>query len=399
MASKKSLSPTLGISIVGVQSALIFLVALNLRPALASVGPLLPQIGTALALSKTAQGMLGSIPLVAFALVSPLVYLCARRIGVETSILVSLLLLMLGIAVRSYAGSAGMWVGTALVGCAIAVGNVLVPVLVKRDYSRSVSFATGMYSACINIGAASASVVSVLLAAKFGWSNALAVWGLLVALAALLWAPRARRHQLYPKPMSNTDAPKRSIWKEPTAWLVTAFMGLQSSTFYFFATWLPTIDVSHGATSAQSGWHLFIYQIIGIVSALLIPRLMGRSGNQVVACLVASVPVLAGIMGIWLAPGLIVFWAVLAGLGSGASLAVALTLISMRGGDHGSTTQLSGMAQSIGYLFAALAPTLAGALTGLTGNWSAALVMMAVFAALQALLCFKVGSAPSLGSH
>src|SRR5690625_7449406 len=149
--------------------ALVFLVALNLRPALTSVGPLLPRIGEDLGLNEGMLGLLAALPLLAFALISPLVQHPARRFGMERSLLAALLLLAAGTVIRSYTGNAGLWAGTMIVGCAIAVGNVLVPTLVKRDYAGHVSLATGIYSACITVAASIASVVAVPLAGSYGW--------------------------------------------------------------------------------------------------------------------------------------------------------------------------------------------------------------------------------------
>lgn len=372
--------------------ALVFLIALNLRPALTSVGPLLPQIGRDESLSEATQGLLGSLPLLAFAAVSPLVHHMSRRLGMERSILLALLVLAGGIVARSYTGHAGLWVGTVVIGSAIAVGNVLVPTLVKRDYSSGISRATGIYSACITVGAAVASAVAVPMADGVGWRGALAFWAIPVVAVAVVWAPRAFRS----RPWSGTAAShpagaSTSVWRQPTAWLVTAFMGLQSTSFYVLVTWLPTIGVSAGLSERQAGWHLFAFQIVGIFSALTIPRLMRNPESQVAAGVVSSAPLLAGTLGLLLLPQFALLWAIVAGVGSGASLVVALSLISLRGRTTHETTQLSGMAQSLGYLFAALGPVLAGFLAQLTESWQAPLLFVCLLTAAQVAISFPAG--------
>ena len=176
---------------VTVWLALIYLVALNLRPAITAVGPLLPQLGVELGLGETAQGFLGTIPLLAFAVISPLVHRFSSRLGMERAIIIALTLLALGSVIRSYLGIGGLWLGTIVIGCAIGVGNVLVPAIIKRDFSASISRATGAYSACITIGAALASAVAVPLSNSIGWQGALAIWATPVVIVGLLWLPRS----------------------------------------------------------------------------------------------------------------------------------------------------------------------------------------------------------------
>lgn len=372
--------------------ALVFLVALNLRPALTSVGPLLPQVGPELGLSETAEGLLGALPLLAFAGVSPLVHHLSGRLGVERSVLGALLVLAVGAVVRSYAGAGGLWAGTLLVGSAIAVGNVLVPAIVKRDYPRHVSRATSVYSSCITGAASVSSAVAVPLSHVAGWRGALAFWALPPAVVAVAWTTRVRHPPTGGvADGASADEPTGSVWRSPTAWLVTAFMGLQSTTYYTMITWLPTIEVSTGTSARTAGVHLFAYQLVGIGSALAIPRLMRRPDSQVAAAVTASVPMILSATGLALAPGAAVAWALLAGVGSGASLVVALTLIALRGRTHRETTRLSGMAQSVGYLLATFGPLLAGLLGDLTAGWSATLGLIAGLAVLQLLVGTRAG--------
>lgn len=371
--------------------ALVFLVALNLRPALTSVGPLLPQIGDEVGLNEGMQGLLGALPLLAFALISPLVQHPARRFGMERSLLAALIFLAVGAVIRSYTGNGGLWVGTMILGCAIAVGNVLVPTIVKRDYAGQVSLATGVYSACITVGASIASAVAVPLSNSAGWRGSLAFWAIPALIVAVLWTSRVRPGGQAQVAAVTAEHPVVSVWKQRTAWLVTAFMGLQSTTFYVMVTWLPTIETSAGISAEQAGIHLFLYQLVGVAAGLAIPRLMRDPHNLTAAAITASVPMAIGLAGLLLAPTLSVVWVVIAGLGSGASLVVALTLISLRGRSHQETTQLSGMAQSLGYLFAAIGPVIAGYLTELTGTWHASLIVIGGLAIIQILIAVPAG--------
>lgn len=256
--------------------ALVFLVALNLRPALTSVGPLLPQIGEELRLVEGAQGMLGALPLLAFALISPLVHHPARRFGMDRTLLAALVFLTIGVVARSFTGDAGLWVGTVVIGAAIAVGNVLVPTIVKRDYRNHISLATGVYSACIMVATAVASAVAAPMSTGAGWRGALAFWAIPVAIVTLLWIPRATAGTATPASIGAPGPASVSVWRQGAAWLVTAFMGLKSLTFYTMVTWLPTIETASGISAEQAGFHLFLYQIVSVASGLAIPRLMRR---------------------------------------------------------------------------------------------------------------------------
>ncbi|WP_229074658.1 MFS transporter [Actinoplanes sp. DH11] len=363
-------------------TALVFLVAMCLRPAITTVGPLLPQISADERLGETAQGLLGALPLLAFAAVSPQVHRLARRLGTDRAVLVALVVLAAGGVLRSYTGIVGLWAGTVVIGCAIAVGNVLAPVIVKRDYAANVSRATGVYTACMTLAAGTASALAVPIAGLADWRLALSVWSVLALLVATAWLPRS---QVTPQPLAAPAPGTRvqvSVWRQPYAWVLTAFMGLQSTTFYVLVTWLPTIEIDAGVSDRAAGLHLFLFQALGIVGGLAIPSLLRDPRHRSTGAVVASLPVLVAVVGLLAAPGLAVLWAIVGGLGQGAALVAALTLVSMGGRDHAETTRLSGMA-SLGYLLAACGPFLTGVLAERTGGWTASLVLAAGFALVQ----------------
>ncbi|HEY3562345.1 MAG TPA: MFS transporter, partial [Kribbella sp.] len=338
------------------------------------------------------QGLLGTLPLLAFAVASPLVHLASRRFGMERAVFVSLLVLAGGSALRPYTGQAGLWIGTAVVGGAIAVGNVLVPVIIKRDYAGNVSRATGIYTAFITGGAAIASILAVPIADAVDWRLSLAIWGALALVVAVVWLPRTLAPEPMPAATTEDGTPSVSVWRQPMAWLVTGFMGLQSTSFYLFVNWLPTIEISTGGVSERAtGVHLFVFQVFGLIGGLSIPFLLKHPTNQRAGLMTASTPILVALLGLLLAPHLAIVWAVVGGLGQGAGLVAALSLISLRGRGHHETTQLSGMAQAVGYTLAAAGPVVAGYLTQVTGGWSTTLVVFAVLAATQVTVGFVAG--------
>ncbi len=372
-------------------TATAFVVALSLRPALTAVGPVLPRIGADEHLGEGVLGLLGTLPLLAFAAASPLVHFASRRLGPERTVFLSLVVLAVSTALRPYTGVPGLWIGTVVIGAAIAVGNVLVPVILKRDYPAHVSRATGVYSAFITGGAAVASLVAVPIANAVDWRLSLAVWGGLAILVAVVWLPRTISPDAVPAPADAGDTPPVTVWRQPMAWLVTFYMGLQSTSFYLLVNWLPTIEVSNGFSEQTAGVHIFLFQCFGLIGGLSIPWLMKHPTNQRAGTMTASLPILISLLGLLLAPGLALFWAMLAGLGQGAALVAALTLIGIRGRDHHETTQLSGMAQAVGYLLAATGPVVAGFLAQHTGSWDATLIVFATLAGVQLILGFAVG--------
>ncbi|GAA4775352.1 MFS transporter [Microbacterium gilvum] len=365
-------------------AALVFLVAMCLRPALTSFGPVLPLVGADLGLGESALGLVGALPLLAFAAVSPLVHRVSTRLGEERTILAALLVLTAAIVLRSYGAEPGLWTGTFAIGIAIGVGNVLVPVLVKRDYAAHVSRATGLYTAFLAFAAGVASAASAPLAAAVDWRFALLAPGVLSLVAAIAWMWRVRRPApAVPAAPGAMPHAGGSVWTWPTAWLVTAFMGLQSTAFYVLVTWLPTIETARGTSSSAAGVHLSVMVWVGILGSLAVPRFLRPGRDHRAGMAVAAVPMIVAAAGLLAAPGLALVWAAVAGFGQGASLTAALTMVSTKARSHAEAARLSGMAQTVGYLLAAAGPVAAGALAEVTGEWAWTLVLLVVLGVAQ----------------
>ncbi len=368
----------------------VLVVAANLRAAITSVGPVLEPLAAETGLSETQLGLLGAIPLLAFAVVSPLVHALASRIGRERAVAVALFALALATVMRSLPGVPGaLWIGTVLIGAAIAVGNVLVPAIVKADFPGRVAQATGAYSAVLSGFAAIASGLALPIAHAAGWRVALGVWGLLSLVALLVWLPRLRgssaRLEVAPA------RPAGSMWTSSVAWQVAIYMGAQSTGFYLLVNWLPTIERGIGVDPIVAGWHLFAFQAIGIGAGLGITALLhGRADLRLAASGVGALLVV-GLLGLLLAPGVALLWVLLCGLSCGSSIVIALTLIALRGRTPADAARLSGMAQGVGYLLAAVGPLGAGALLEAVGDWRAVVVAAACMAAAQGAVGLLAG--------
>lgn len=374
----------------------VLLVAANLRAVLTAVGPVLPEIGADREMSPTELGMLVSLPILAFAVVSPMVHAVARRHGVERTVLVALLVLLAGTLVRSLPIGFSLWVGTAVIGAGIAVGNVLLPVVVRQDFPDRVPAVTGYYIAAQSVVAGLASGLAVPLTAVTGsWEIAIGLWVLLIAFALGTWLARMGRREEPVAELSMTvkqvsdGAP--AVWRSGLAWQVAAYFGLQSTAFYVLVNWLPTVEQDLGVSPTRAGWHLSVFLAGGIVANLATPLLIRLGGDQRIAAVTTPTLTIVAALGLIALPGLVALWVTLAGMAVGGSMVVALSLISFRSGDATAGSRLSSMVQSVGYLGVALGLVVAGAIRDLTGPGKHLMVYVAVVAILQLVVGLGVG--------
>lgn len=360
----------------------VVLVAASLRPAITSVGPLLADISADTGIPLVALGLISSVPLVTWALVSPFAHDLSRRFGLSRTMSAALVVLFIGTILRSLPGApAWLWVGTLFIGAALAIGNVLMPAAIKRDFPTRVPLMMGVYSALFGLAGAIASGVAVPIAhapvsdGTFGWAGALLVIGAVLVPPALLVWWWATRRDAPPAGQPRTHA-RTAVWRDRVAWTVAGYMGMQASTFFILVTWIPTISTSSGRSAATGGIDVMIYQIFSIVGSLALPLVLRGAANRWVP---AALPVLglAGIAGLAFAPDAIVVWVSLLGAFSGASLGMSLTLMAQRARDTDAATALSGMSQAVGYAITAVGPVVFGALFAATGAWFLPLAFLA----------------------
>jgi CP family cyanate transporter-like MFS transporter len=356
----------------------ILLLAANLRAALTGVAPLIGQIRTDTGVSNGVAGLLTALPLVAFGVLSPLAPVLARRIGIERALFASLFVLAAGILLRSAGSVAALFLGTAVLGAAIAAGNVLLPSLVKQEFPERTGLMTSAYSTTMGVAAALAAGASAPVAygLGLGWRASLALWALLALTAIIVWIPLVRGAR-----PSDAFAPASrravSLWRSSLAWQVTIFMGLQSLVYYVTLTWLPEILRDEGLSASRAGWMLALAQAVGIATMFLAPMIASSRPSQ--RRVVAAAVILngGGTLGLLVAGGTApALWVVLLGLGQGACFSLALTFFALRAPNSEHAAALSGMAQSVGYLLAASGPSLFGALRDATGDWNIPLALL-----------------------
>jgi CP family cyanate transporter-like MFS transporter len=377
----------------------ILIVTLNLRGAITSVGPLLQEIQSQFGLGGAAAGLLTSLPLFAFGLLSPYAASLARKLGMEKAIFVSLLLLGAGLGLRYIDGTAWLYLGTAFIGCGIAFNNVLLPGLLRRDFPAQLTLVTALFTMVLVTCGGLGSGIAIPMAEWGGWRFSLAWWLIPALLAALLWIPQLRASS---RPVAASHRPVR-MWNKSLAWQVSLFMGFQSTAFYVMIAWFPSMMQDlEGVSAKRSGTILFIYQIMVLVSVMVTPLFIQRLRDQRWIGPALSSMILLAYLGLYLHPQGALPWMILMGMGAGGSLVLAITLFSLRTGTADDSVALSGMAQSIGYTMAAVVPIVIGFLHDLTQGWEWPLLLMIVLAFLQLMtgylsgrqLTIRAGSAP-----
>ncbi|MFD2090027.1 MFS transporter [Blastococcus deserti] len=344
-----------------------------------AVAPVVGELRADTGLSSALAGLLTTLPVLSFGAFAPFAPRLARRIGLETAVALSLVLLAAGIGLRILSPVALLFAGSLIAGAAIALANVLLPAYVKREFRRP-GPVMGLYSASLNVGAAAGAAATVPLAAALGvdWRTALGLW-LVLALAALaLWLPVAGtgRASRTSEPMPAGQG-SWSLLRQPLARWVTAYLGLQSVQFYSLGAWLPTLLADAGVPVREGGLLLGLCNVVGAAAALLAPAQAGRMITQRPLVLAVGVAYLVGLGGLLVAPadGTLV-WVVAFGLAQGGGFALALTLVVLRSPTPLVAARLGGVAQCVGYLLAAFGPLVLGALYDATGGWTWPLALL-----------------------
>jgi len=360
----------------------IVLVAFNLRPAITSVGPLVGIIQEDVGLAHWSAGLLMSIPLISFAVMSSLVPRIAARLSNEKTLLLGLVILLVGICIRSISMTLFIFVGTLLIGVGIAIGNVLLPVVVKEKFPQKFGLMTSIYSTSMGLFASLASGISIPLAhgLKLGWDGALIVWGIPTIIAIVVWILLIRLNPAKDNAVKSVRISAKQIWRSPLAWKIALFMGFQSSLFYITMSWLPEILYNYGISRGTAGWLLSFTQIVGVPVSFLVPILAGRLRSQVWIAFALGMCSIVGYGGLWMGSSypMMILSIILIGIALGGNFPLALSYIGIRARNGNQAAELSGMAQSTGYMLAAIGPILIGYLYDMTQVWTIPLITLIV---------------------
>ncbi len=348
----------------------IVFISINLRTSIASVGPLIPFIREDLGISNGLAGFLTTLSLITFALFSLFAPRIGKHLGHGRAIFLGLLILLLGVVIRVLGGVELLFIGTAFTGIGIVIANVLMIPFFKAKIPEKLGLMTAILSTGMSLFAAIASGISVPLALDLGlgWRGSLAFWAVFMLIALVLWIP-----QLNPRPTAAQRSifPGKNVWKSRLAWQVTLFMGAQSVMYFTMVTWLPDMLIAKGMSPTDAGLALSYMQLISLIGTFFAPGLLMKLRQQSGVIAWVAVGYFCGFTMLFSLQSPVIFLALtIIGIGSGASLSIAYTLISLRTAEDQTTARLSGMVQSAGYVLAALGPLLFGISLDLIGNWN-----------------------------
>ncbi|THA78760.1 MFS transporter [Streptomyces sp. A0592] len=368
----------------------IVLAALNLRPAITSLGALFEETRTGLGMSGTVAGLITSVPALCFAVFGVTAPRLSRRFGPVAVVCAGMAAVAAGLLIRPLAsGAAGFLAASALSLAGIALTNVLLPVIVKRYFPDRVGTMTGLYSMALAAGTSLAAAATVPLTGALGgsWRTGLLVWASLAVAAVLLWLPIARAARRADRAQaaaagSGTSAAVRAdagprVGRSRTAWALACYFGLQATGAYITMGWLPQIFRDAGVSASTAGVLLAVTMVMGVPLAFVIPGLAGRMKNQGAIAVTLGVFGLTGYLGLYFAPAAGAWaWALLLGV-SNCAFPLVITMIGLRAKSPAGVVRLSAFAQSTGYLISIPGPLVIGTLYQHSGGWDLPLALMA----------------------
>ena len=382
----------------------LVLVALNLRPAVTSVGPVLAEARAGLAMSAAAAGLLASVPVVCFALVGAAAPRLARRFPPTAVVAAATVVTAVGLTARAIAPAAAPFLAlTALALAGTAVVNVLLPGIVREYFPDRIGVMTGLYTMALNLGATAAAAVTVPVAREFGgWRVGLGMWALVAALAVAPWLllVLARRRAAPPGAAAPPAVPV-AFRRDRTAWALAVYFGLQATAAYIMIGWLPQMLRDAGVPPVTAGLLFAVTAVLGIPLSFVLSAVAGRLRSQSGLAAALGLAGIAGYVGLFAVPAAAPWlWALLLGVAN-CSFPLALTMIGLRGRDGATVVRLSGFAQSTGYLLSIPGPVLVGVLYQHTGGWRAPLALLMALMVAQVCAGWLAGRDPeaSVRSH
>jgi len=365
------------------------LAATNMRLPITMMPGLISALKQTLGLPSSMAGFITTIPLLTFAIMSPIIARLGHRFGNELIIYLMLIVLATGSYLRVVPSMMLLFIGTLLVGIGVDGGNVLIPAIIKDNFPKRIELATSSYTLSMVFVGSLGTGLSGLMAAHWSLTSSMAILSVIGLVNLIVWIPNLKYNHRAPlmTKASNQRDKRPSVWRLPLAWIVTAFFGLQALVYYSLLTWLPTIFMARGFSVVVAGNLVTIMQLSGLPMSFLVPATSGKKAGVVTMIIVIGVGFMAGAAGILLPGlsfGLAVILCVLLGLGSGAAFSLAVVFFTQKTTNGFETADLSGMAQSAGYLLAAFGPVIFGWLGSHVG-WGLVLWLAIGFSALLTL--------------
>jgi MFS transporter, CP family, cyanate transporter len=375
----------------------IALLAFNLRTAVSSISPVVTFIQKEIPLPIVTIGLIGIAAPLSFALATSLSYRPARRYGVEKTLMITIVMIILGHALRALAwDSTSLFAGSLLSLLGMGIGNVLMPVMVRKYFPNRVGLVSSFYITLTALSATLGSFVAVPVAEAFGWRFSLGQWAIFSVLAAIPLI--ALLGNSTPEKQPEDQDGKRAIWRSPTAWAIAGMQGMTSVFGYVSFAWLPLLLIEHnGVSVAQGGLLLSLFAIMGLPTSLLVPMLAAKypASHTYITLFSGSMGV-AGTLGILFGTNQMLWlFVILAGLGP-SMFPLALTLFNLRAKKRSTVLAVSAFGQGISYSTATISVFTVGVLRELTGGWEAALWLMFGFALLAIPVAIQISKGKNI---
>jgi len=375
----------------------ILLLAINMRAPIIGFGAVAKLVQQDLGLTTKTIGLIGTIPVMAFASSSFVAPMLSRRIGLENTLILATSLLAIGIFVRVAHPQLGfLLVGTVLLSLAISLGNVLIPAVIKKYTPNRIGLVMGSYSMFLSVFAGFASGIAMWLVSLSNWHFALGVWGWVSVAAVAAWLMVAHLRlrqkisthdaQVINQAVAEAGQPSRkSVWKIPMAWWISAFMGLQSLLYYTLASFLPSLLIDKGLSKAQAGNVGMVFQLVAFPSILLLTKWVSSQWNLRTLALLAAVGNLVGVFGFGFLPlqGWVWVWSIASGFGCGVIFTLCMMIFTLKSKDSQQAAELSGMAQTVGYSIAITGPIVTGWLKDLSHTWTLSMGFLTILMVLN----------------
>ncbi|MFY2153933.1 CynX/NimT family MFS transporter [Mammaliicoccus sciuri] len=366
----------------------ILLIGASLRAPITSVGIALPSIKETLNLSNTSVSLITIIPLLSFAVISLFAAKISHKFGLERTVFGALILICIGIALRAITGVSWLYVGTVLIGVGIAFGNVLTPGIIKMNFPLRIGIMTGYYTVVMNIFGSASSYVTAPLVKHFNYNIAISLIGIVTFIGIIIWSFQLNKHEKVNSSQTTTNI---NVWKSPLSWQITLLMGGQSMIFYSLINWLPEFLLSHGTPINEAGIYLSILQLAIIPLTFVTPIFAEKMKNQVLITFVTGLLFVLGILTLMLQPNWAFLGIILIGIASGLAFGLVNTFFGLRTEKGLTAAKLSGMSQSVGYLFAAIGPLLFGILHDATNSWNTSFGILLVTSIIIMIIGSRAG--------
>lgn len=364
----------------------VVVVASTLRAPLTAIGPMISEIGDALDLPKSLLGMLTTIPLIMFGIVSPFVARFSRSVGLSVALMIGMFILLFGLIIRIIPNISMLLTGTVLIGIGIAIGNVILPSFVKWRFPEQMGLMTGVFAATMNMTAGIGGGLSVPLSKvnDGGYQYSLGFWIFFSIAGILLWMP-----QLKYNPRLSVTESKRPIYKSKLAIAIALMMGFQSMNFYSTVTWFPDILMSYGVDQEAAGYYLMLNQFAQLPMTFLMPVIAMKMKNQRPLVYLFTALFLIGFSALLVGKTIFIVIAMIAtGLAGGAAFSLCMLFFSLRAKTTEDAIELSGFGQSIGYFVAAIGPMLLGYLHDVFNSHTPSYIMFFVITILMFIFAF-----------